>query len=456
MKRSNLSQRLRTFSLGLLVTSIGLGPSPLQAWEGDNHRNTPIVKAIRKAEPAVVNIQGNKTVTNTATNGVATKQEVNGMGTGVIIDRRGLIITNYHVVDSVEKIEVTLADGTSTIAKLINYDPDTDLAMIKINVDRELPVINVGRSDNLMRGEPVIAIGNPFGYQNTVTQGIISALHRDIPVNGSQQYTDLIQTNADINPGNSGGPLLNVDGEVIGINVAVRVGAQGIGFAIPIDNAMEVMADLVAQYRRTGSHGLVCSRIPTDSGFQLVLNEYRSSDSDSSDHTFKNGDVIKAVAGQVVKTKLDIELALLGQPSEEPIEVEVHRDGETVVQSVVLQKTQIAPGDDAIVSNAWERLGIRLAPVPASAVASIDRFNREFKGGLKILEVRANSPAARSNLNAGDIIVGIMMWQTPDLKSLRWIMENETFQTASSSKFHVVRRNRSIEEVAMNRGSTRR
>ena len=129
------------------------------------------------------------------------------MGTGVIIDRRGLIITNYHVVDAVEKIEVTLADGTTAIAKLINYDPETDLAMIKINVGRDLPVIHIGRSDDLLRGETVVAIGNPFGYQNTVTVGIISALHRDIPVNGTQQYTDLIQTNADINPGNSGSVL---------------------------------------------------------------------------------------------------------------------------------------------------------------------------------------------------------------------------------------------------------
>ncbi|MCU0712957.1 MAG: trypsin-like peptidase domain-containing protein, partial [Pirellula sp.] len=253
----------RAVHASVLSAAIVVTANPLTLLGEDNPRVTPIVEAIRKTESAVVNIQGNKTVSNTSASGVSTRQEVNGMGTGVIIDRRGLIITNYHVVDSVEKIEVTLADGTTTIAKLINYDPETDLAMIKINVDWELPTINVGRSDDLMRGESVIAIGNPFGYQNTVTVGIISALHRNIPVNGSQQYTDLIQTNADINPGNSGGPLLNTNGEVIGINVAVRVGAQGIGFAIPIDNALDVMANLVAQYRKSGSHGLLCQRVPS-------------------------------------------------------------------------------------------------------------------------------------------------------------------------------------------------
>ena len=223
-----------------MITAAGVVAFNLTCTMGMTERNTPIVQAIQKAESAVVNIQGNKTITNSSASGQPTRQEVNGMGTGVIIDRRGYIVTNYHVVDDVARIEVTLADGTTAIAKLINYDPVTDLALIKIKTDRDLPVIRVGASESLLRGETVIAIGNPFGYQNSVTVGIISALHRDIPVNGSQQYNDLIQTNADINPGNSGGPLLNIDGEVIGINVAVRVGAQGIGFAIPMDTAVEV------------------------------------------------------------------------------------------------------------------------------------------------------------------------------------------------------------------------
>ncbi len=225
--------------------SLTIDPQTIPQIGQASHRISPVVRAIKHAEPAVVNIQGNKTVSSNSSNGTG-KQEVNGMGTGVIIDSRGYIITNLHVVQDVSRIEVTLADGTITTAKMLNYDPDTDLALIKINVDKALPVIPIGSSHDLMRGETVVAIGNPFGYQHTVTVGIISALHRNIPVNGSQEYRDLIQTNADINPGNSGGPLVNIDGKVIGINVAVRVGAQGIGFAIPIDAALEVMADLVA------------------------------------------------------------------------------------------------------------------------------------------------------------------------------------------------------------------
>jgi serine protease Do len=373
------------------------------------------------------------------------------MGTGVVIDRRGLIITNYHVVDAVEKIEVTLADGTTAIAKLINYDPETDLAMIKINVGRDLPVINIGRSDDLLRGETVVAIGNPFGYQNTVTVGIISALHRDIPVNGSQQYTDLIQTNADINPGNSGGPLLNIDGEVIGINVAVRVGAQGIGFAIPIDNALEVMADLVAQYRTSGSHGLFCNRVPTDNGFQLIVQEFRGNANKSS-RDIRTGDEIRTVAGHTVDNPLELELALLDVTAGDTVDIELDRNGESLVQSVVLQRPSIASEEGEILRAAWDQLGVRVTAVPASAIAGL---SNEYKGGLKITEVRPGSLAAREHLNPGDVIVGVMDWQTPTLKTLAWIMANNSFQTAASVKYYLIRKSRPLT-IAVSQERNRR
>jgi serine protease Do len=234
VKTSQSLLKLSSLAMGL---SLSLGTVSAQATD-PSARVSPIVRAIQRAEAAVVSIQGNKVIATASASGAGSKQEVNGMGTGVIIDRRGYIITNLHVVEDVGRIEVTLSDGSTAIAKLLNYDPSTDLALIKIPAVKELPTIQFGTSSDLMRGETVVAIGNPFGYQNTVTQGIVSALHRDIPVNGTQEYKDLIQTNADINPGNSGGPLLNLDGDVIGINVAVRVGAQGIGFAIPIDSAL--------------------------------------------------------------------------------------------------------------------------------------------------------------------------------------------------------------------------
>ncbi|MCA9158984.1 MAG: trypsin-like peptidase domain-containing protein, partial [Planctomycetales bacterium] len=230
----------------LLGLSLCFPSAFVLADETSSVRRTNTVRAIQTAEPAVVNIEGNKP-SNPA---MADSQQVNGMGAGVIIDARGYILTNQHVVQDVGRIEITLHDGTRHIGRLIARDADTDLALVKINSKTPLPVIRCGTSSDLMRGERVIAIGNPFGYHNTVTEGIVSALHRDIPVNGTQNYPDLIQTDASINPGNSGGPLLNADGEMIGINAAVRIGAQGIGFAIPVDKATEIAADMIAQHRR--------------------------------------------------------------------------------------------------------------------------------------------------------------------------------------------------------------
>lgn len=427
---------------GSLLTAAGIAAFSANHSFADSGKNTPIVQAIQKAESAVVNIQGNKTITNSSASGHSSRQEVNGMGTGVIIDRRGYIVTNYHVVDDVARIEVTLADGTTAIAKLINYDPETDLALIKIPTKRDLPVISIGKSDTLMRGETVIAIGNPFGYQNSVTVGIISALHRDIPVNGSQQYNDLIQTNADINPGNSGGPLLNIDGEVIGINVAVRVGAQGIGFAIPMDTAVEVMAELVADHREA-SHGLSFSKVAESDQSQLIVREYRGSESNSS-RDIRNGDRIATIEGHPVSNRLELELAMLDVRSGQAVELGMDRNGTKLVHSITLSSATGKVESD-VSKTAWDQLGLQLSAVPASSVVGV---GEDYKGGLRIEKVRSGSPAQRANLVPGDIIVGVMDWQTPKMESLAWILSNSSFRTAGSSKYYLVRK-RTRMTVAM-------
>ena len=183
-------------------------------------RHTPVVRAVQQARPSVVNIQGRKTVRSDTPDphGVDPFRQVNGMGTGIIIDDRGYILTNYHVVENVDRIQVTLADRREFVAEFIAHDPATDLAIIKIEDSRPLTVIRFGISSDLMPGEPVIAVGNAFGYEHTVTCGIISALHREVQVSATQEYHDLIQTDASINPGNSGGPLIELEtGNVIGI-----------------------------------------------------------------------------------------------------------------------------------------------------------------------------------------------------------------------------------------------
>jgi len=224
-------------------------------------RKTPVVKVVEKASPAVVNISterivqergnpfGNPFFNNFFDNFFDSfpqrsyKQQ--SLGSGVIIDSKGHILTNEHVILKASKIMITLADKREFEGKLIGSDPRSDLAIVKINSEKILPYVTLGKSDDLMVGETVVAIGNPFGLSHTVTSGLVSAINRTVKVNNDLAYQGFIQTDASINPGNSGGPLLNINGELIGINTAIYQKAEGIGFAIPIDRAKRIIDDLI-------------------------------------------------------------------------------------------------------------------------------------------------------------------------------------------------------------------
>jgi S1-C subfamily serine protease len=215
-------------------------PKSLDAFERD------IVSIVKKAMPAVVNIS-TVTLIEDFFFGVT---PISGVGSGVLIDSKGYIITNYHVVENARKIDVTLSEGQKYKGRLIGYDKRSDLAVIKIEGDN-FPYLPLGNSDNLQPGQFAIAIGNPYGLNRTVTLGIISALNRTIVEPNGVRLENLIQTDAAINPGNSGGPLLNIKGEVIGINTAIRSDAQGIGFAIPINKAKEIADKLIKEGKIT-------------------------------------------------------------------------------------------------------------------------------------------------------------------------------------------------------------
>ncbi|MDP7017293.1 MAG: trypsin-like peptidase domain-containing protein, partial [Pirellulaceae bacterium] len=290
-------------------------------------RRTPIVEAYERVSHAVVNIHGRKRLPADTIVSAEDFRQVNGMGTGVVIDERGYILTNSHVVDGVANIQVSFVDETSTTARLVANDPASDLAVIKINLDRKFPAIPVGTSHDLMRGEPVIAIGNAFGYTHTVSNGIISALHRSVKISDTQEYRNLIQTNASINPGNSGGPLLNIDGEMIGINVAVRVGAQGIGFALPVDDAMQVAAKLLTTRRIDDTtHGVIGETVRegTLAEAKFVVKRVESG-SPAAKAGLKKGDVVVEVDRREIVRSLDFERALLGREQGEEIPVQVDR-----------------------------------------------------------------------------------------------------------------------------------
>ncbi|MCG8586690.1 MAG: trypsin-like peptidase domain-containing protein, partial [Pirellulales bacterium] len=195
--------RLHNYLLFFAIASLSICTSS----RASELRRSAIVKAVQAARSSIVNIHGKKTVRATDAYDSGQFKQVNGMGTGVVIDRRGYIVTNNHVIEGVQQINVTLANGRTYIARVVSRNKTHDVAVIKIKTPKDLPVIKIGTSSDLIPGEDVVAVGNAYGYEHTVTRGIISALHRDVPISDTQKYEDLIQTDASINPGNSGGPL---------------------------------------------------------------------------------------------------------------------------------------------------------------------------------------------------------------------------------------------------------
>jgi serine protease Do len=400
-----------------------------------NNRRSQIVEAVEQASPSVVNIHGRKTVRG---EGLAPGQEagkqVNGMGTGIILDPRGYIITNHHVIDGVSNIQVTLADQQSFVARIVAHDPKTDLAIIKIDADRPLPVIRLGTSCDLMRGESVIAVGNAFGYEHTVTRGIISALHRTVQVSDDQKYQDLIQTDASINPGNSGGPLLNIDGQTIGINVAVRVGAQGIGFAIPIDEAMEVAARMLSVERLEGvSHGVEGRTISNPEAASFTVKQIRP-DSAAAKAGLEAGDLIVRVGNTVVQRGLDFELGLLGRKSGQDVMVEIKRGGEVKQISMTLAEASFARSE--VTDRVWEKLGLKLSPVNEQEFKAM---NTRYRGGLRVLNVRPDGPAAAQGIRKGDVLVGMHIWETISLDNIAYVLDRDDFKDLQPVRFYIRR-----------------
>jgi serine protease Do len=418
-------------------------PPSARAWAP---RQTPVVEVVRRVKESVVNIHSERTVRAPAADELfaltPSQHRVNGMGTGIVIDPRGYIVTNHHVVEDVNLIRVRLADGTSTGARVLARDAAEDLAILKIDVGHPLPVVPLGTAQDLVVGERVLAIGNAYGYDHTVSSGIVSAVKRDVTLNKEVSYKALIQTDASINPGNSGGPLFNVHGELVGVNVAIRAGAQGIGFAIPVDTMIRVAADMISTRKRNGtSHGLVVrdqvdgnSDMGPGEGRRSLVVERLEPNGAATRSGLQRGDVITAVGDQPVTNSLELERAFLDRPAGETVPVTVRRNGAEQKVDLVLQAVERTNGSSS--DLVWRKLGLRLQPVTAETVS---RTNSQLHGGLSVVEVKPEGAAGKAGIQRGDILVGLHQWEMLNSENVVFVVTHPDLASFNPLRFYIVR-----------------
>lgn len=341
------------------------------------------------------------------------------LGSGVIIDgKRGYIVTNHHVVAKATQIKVITSDGKEFQAKILGSDPRSDLAVLNIEAEQRLPEIEMGNSGDLMIGETVIAIGNPFGLSHTVTTGVISALNRSVRTE-ERVYRNFIQTDASINPGNSGGPLLNIDGELIGINTAIYQKAQGIGFAIPINKAKRIVKELLlAGEVRLPWLGLELQEltaelrtyfgVPKDKMGAHVNDVVHGSPAVKAG--LKRGDIILYLEESPISSPQDYRESLEEFIPTDRLRLTIFRIGKELKVSV--QPTTF-PLDCAL-DLVYHRLGIK--------VGELDKETRErygLKGVVSIEKVKRDSEAGRIGLEPGDLILKVNDMPVKDLEDLK-------------------------------------
>ncbi len=342
-----------------------------------------------------------------------------GVGSGVVVDPHGFVLTNHHVIERADEIELTLSDGRTFKGMVIGRDAKTDLAVVKIETTEALPVAVLGDSDQVKVGHWAVAIGNPFGLGQSLTVGVISGIGRDEL--GLSNFEDYIQTDAAINPGNSGGPLLNIRGEVIGINTAINPVGRGIGFAIPINQAREVMGQLIAQGRVVrGFLGVVIQTLSAELANKFDVAETSGvlvgdvmPGSPAEKAGLKRGDVILNFAGRPLHKMQELQRLVAETRPGTSIQLRVFRDRQE--QFVALEVGELKDSEPKP-EPAGSRFGLTLDALTKDLAK---QFNLKVDEGVVITNVESGSPAARDGLHKGDVILEIERTPVTNLDAFR-------------------------------------
>jgi serine protease Do len=332
------------------------------------------------------------------------------LGSGFIINKDGHIVTNNHVIDNATDIKVSLSDAGEFDATVVGRDPKTDVALIKIEVKRDLPVAPLGSSDRLRVGEWVVAIGNPFGLGHTVTAGIASAKGRVI---GAGPYDDFIQTDASVNPGNSGGPLFNLRGEVVGINTAIMAAGQGIGFAIPIDLAKEILPQLREKGQVTrGWLGVQVQRVTPELAQSLGLEQAHGAlvgevqpISPAERAGIRRGDVIVGFGGEEIEDMSELPRVVATTPPGTEVDAQLVRKGQEQTVRVVVGEMPREPQQAGVEGGTPEgQLGLAVQELTPEIARSL---GVPSESGVVVTGVEQGSPADEVGIRRGDVILEV-------------------------------------------------
>ena len=394
------------------------------------------VEVVKKAQPSVVNVTTEKTITvkpwerygedffkgspfedffkgfgfSPREKGKEYRHKQRSGGSGVIVDKEGYILTNNHVVEGADKVKIRLNDGREFTAIVKGQDSRTDLAVLHIKA-KDLPVATLGDSDKLEVGEWAIAIGSPFGLEHTVTVGVISAKGRTGL--GTGTYEDFIQTDASINPGNSGGPLINIDGEVVGINAMIIQPGTGIGFAIPINMAKQILNDLIKQGKVVRPWlGISVQDLTPEMAEQFQVKEKEGvivaqihQGTGAEKAGLASGDIMKSVDDKAIKNTNELIKEIQKKKVGQKVKLNVVRDGKPMTIEVTL--TAMPDKPEALKEKEGEeKLGARVQELTPQLSARY-RISSEIKRGVIVISVEEGSPADELGLQEGDVILEI-------------------------------------------------